>query len=90
MVGSGLGVSVKNYNLGVLINWILWVLPTKLELTRLPPKIATSGEYILYITRSFPDITTVRLGGLQVPSSRIDFVREIIISYYRFGYSQVD
>ena len=34
---------------------------------------------MLYITKDFPDITTVRLGGHQVPSSKIGSLRKIII-----------
>ena len=33
------------------------------------------------ITRDFLDITTVRFVELQVPTSRIGFVRAIIVSY---------
>ena len=45
---------------------------------------------MFYITRDFSDITIVRLAKLQVPSSRIGFVREMIISCYKFGYSEAD
>ena len=45
---------------------------------------------MLYVTIDFPDITTVRLGGLQDPSSRIGFVGEMIISCSKFGYSRAD
>lgn len=37
----------------------------------------------MYISRDFPDLTILRLDGFQVPStSRISFVKEIIISCY--------
>ena len=56
--------------------------PPKLEFTIPPRNIIISGEYILYITSDLFDITTVRLDRCQIPSSRIDFVREIIINSY--------
>ena len=56
--------------------------PPKLEFTIPPPNIIISGEYILYITSDLFDITTVRLDRWQVPSRRIGFVRELIISSY--------
>ena len=36
---------------------------------------------ISYITSDFPDITTIKHGGLQVPTGRTGFVRKMIISY---------
>ena len=53
-----------------------------------PPSIKNYPLESIY--NNFPDITAVRLRGLQVPSSRIGFVREMIISCYKFRYSQAD
>ena len=46
-----------------------------------PPKIITLCR-VYNITRGFPYTTIVRLGGLQVSSSRIGSVRETIISCF--------
>ena len=35
-------------------------------------------------------ISTVRLGRLKVPLTRIGFVTEMIIRCYEFGFSQAD
>ena len=52
------------------------------------PPLSKKNYPLESIHNNFPDITAVRLGGLQVPSSRIGFVREMIISCCKFGYSQ--
>ena len=43
-------------------------------------KELSPGDYVFYTTRDFAHISRVRLDGLPVPSDRIGFAREIIIS----------
>ena len=62
-----------------------WVFPWKLEFTLLPPKITTLWIVHIMYNQGFSDITTVKLGGLQVPSSKVGFFREIIIVAIRLG-----
>ena len=72
----------KNRNLGGF-NWLDLVnFSTEIGFT-----IPTSSQknYPPDITRDFPYITIIRHGWLQVSSRRIDFVREIVVSYRRIS-----
>ena len=57
------------------------------EFTLLPSKIITLWKVYIIHNHWFSLYTTARFGGLQVPSSRIGFVRDMYVSCYMLGYS---
>ena len=72
----------KNCNLSMLFNWIWWVFPSKEEFTLLPSKISTLWRVYIIHNHWFSWNTTVRFGGLQVPSSRISFDLHLYLKWH--------